>query len=427
MRITYDELNAMQKWPLEDKMEHAVAAILAGVNASKHQMAIAFSGGKDSTVLWWLFREYFPGVRPYVIFGNTGVEYPESLHFAQKLGKEWGGVQFFEARPAKLEKDCLKYQAQREVLTWLEREGEVWRVLQEDGKLKTTDALERAAPAWMMEDFELRGLVWRAGTVMDYWYCIDQYGFPILGKAKCKLDAKRINIDCFLKYSSSISESAVLLDYYKLLRHVKISQHCCKLLKKDPSEKLQAQLDVDVVFKGLMAAESRSRMLSYCTRGTLFESHRDHLGDDPFYHCNPLAIWTDADIWACIHEYGIPYSPLYDIGYRDSKGVEHKIQRNGCFGCATGIGFADNQLAMLRRTHPKLWALVMRRGMGDQLRALRLARANGQMSLMDFYSTEELMEVRPCAFDSVDRVILMDDTIAEYDAEDAEEMELAPE
>jgi len=418
VKVTYDELNAMQKWPLNDKITHAVVAIGEGIAASKHHMAIAFSGGKDSTVLWWLFRRFFPDITPYIIFGNTGVEYPESLQFARKLGKEWGGNLFYEARPERLEKDGLKYEAQREVLAWLAQAGRLGEVLQDDGKLKTTETLERMATLEMMEDFARRRLIWRKGTTMDYWYCIDQYGFPILGKSKCKLDAKRINIDCFLTYSSSISENPELLEYYKLLKQVKISQHCCKLLKKDPSEKLQAELDVDVIYKGLMAAESRSRMLSYCTRGTLFESHRDHLGSDSFYHCNPLAIWTDDDIWACIHENNIPYGPLYDMGYADSKGVWHNIERNGCFGCATGIGFADNQLAMLRRTHPRLWTLVMRRGMGDQLRALRIARANGQMSMMDAYTTEELMGVRPCAFDSVDRVILRDDTIKEYDAEE---------
>lgn len=418
--VRFDDLAAMQKWPLSQKMDHAVLAIAEGINASKHQMAIAFSGGKDSTVLWWLIRKFFPDVHPYIIFGNTGVEYPESLRFARELGRAWGGDRFFEARPAKLEKDCLKYQAQCEVLDWLARSGRVREVLQADGKLKTTEALERMATPEMMEDFAQRRLIWRKGTTMDYWYCVDQYGFPILGKSKCKLDAKRINIDCFLRYSRSASESEELLNYYKLLRPVKISQHCCKLLKKDPSERVQAALDVDVIFKGLMAAESRSRMLSYCTRGSLIEARRDHLGDDPFWHCNPLAIWTDADIWECIHAYGIPYSPLYDMGYTDNQGVEHKIQRNGCFGCATGIAFADNQLAMLRRTHPALWALVMQRGMGDQLRNLRIARANGQLTLLDAYTTEELMEIRPCAFDSVDRLILRDDTMEEYDAEETE-------
>ncbi|WP_146009207.1 hypothetical protein [Beduinella massiliensis] len=63
-------------------------------------------------------------------------------------------------------------------------------------------------------------------------------------------------------------------------------------------------------------------------------------------------------------------------------------------------------------------ALVMRSGMGDPLRALRMERANGQMSLLDVYTTEELMEIRPCAFDSVDKIIMSDDTISEYDSEE---------
>lgn len=418
MGLRYAELDALQALPLEAKIECAVKAIAEGFNVSKHNQAIAFSGGKDSTVLWWLIREYFPSMQPYIIFGNTGVEYPESLRFAREIGKVWGGERFIEARPAKLKKDGLKYQAQKETLEWLERKGRLCEVLQEDGKLKTTETLEGKATPEMWAEFERRNLIWRAGTTMSYWWCVDQYGFPLLGKSKSKLDARRINIDCFLRWSNSASENTELLEYYKLLKRVKISQHCCKLLKKEPSERIQAELDVDVVFKGLMAAESRTRMISYCTRGELFASHREHLPkDDPFFHCNPLGIWTDDDIWACIHKFNIPYSPLYDIGYTDSQGIEHKIARNGCWGCATGIAFADNQLAMLRRTHPRLWQTVMRAGMGDQLRELRMERANGQVSLLDVYTTEELMEIRPCAFDSVDKIIMSDDTIDEYDSE----------
>jgi len=57
---------------------------------------------------------------------------------------------------------------------------------------------------------------------------------------------------------------------------VKFSQACCDILKKEPSERLQVELDVDVIFKGLMAAESRPRQTNFVTRGYLFESHRDH-------------------------------------------------------------------------------------------------------------------------------------------------------
>jgi 3'-phosphoadenosine 5'-phosphosulfate sulfotransferase (PAPS reductase)/FAD synthetase len=415
--MTFKALEEEQKKPLAYKVGKAAEAIERGLSLSKHQVAIAFSGGKDSTVLWHIIRTLFPEAKPWIIFGNTGVEYPESLKFARKLGREWGEGRFVEARPAKTDKEGLKYQAQCEVKEWLISEGRILEVLKDDGKLKSTDAMERAATPEMWDDFRQRKLVWPAGTTMGYFWCADQYGFPILGKAACKLDARRINIDCFLQFSKSDSEKPELLEYYSLLRYVKISQHCCHILKKEPSEREQARLDVDVIFKGLMASESRARRTNFCTRGYVFESHRDHLGEDSFYHVNPLQIWTDDDIWEYTELNRVRQSELYDMGYTDSNGTEHMIQRNGCWGCATGIMFVDNQMAMLRRTHPGLWQAVMKAGMAEQLQTLRQYKSNGAISIFDvMHSTEELMEVRPCVFDSISKLILQDDSFVEYDA-----------
>jgi len=33
------------------------------------------------------------------------------------------------------------------------------------------------------------------------------------------------------------------------------------------------------------------------------------------YKYNPLAFWTEEDLWARIHERGLPYHPLHDQGY----------------------------------------------------------------------------------------------------------------
>ena len=417
--MKYVDLPKYQAWPLDKKIERAVEWIGKGFAVSKHSQAIAFSGGKDSTVLAHLILTHFPERKPYCIFGNTGVEYPESLQFARRFGCEYFGERFHEARPARLDRDGLKYQAQRETLEWLEHTNGLKNVLKPDGKLKSTAALEDAATPDMWADFRQRNLVWRKGTTMSYWWCVDQFGFPILGKSKCKLDAHRINIDCFLKYSQSSSEMGELLEYYDLLRQVKISQHCCKLLKKEPSERVQAKLDVDVIFKGLMAAESRSRMISFCTRGELFAGrHRDHLPDeDPFWHCNPLGIWTDDDIWEYIRRYNVPYSSLYERTWKDRDGNIKKVKRNGCFGCATGIAFADNQMAVLRQIEPRIWDRLMRSGMAEQIQNLRIARANGQLSIMDLYDANSLLDIRPCVFDSVDELILTDNMPTEYDAE----------
>ncbi|GHS85578.1 hypothetical protein AGMMS49957_01930 [Synergistales bacterium] len=405
MYMKFTDLAAEQKRPLSYKIESAANAIRAGFEKSVSQTSLAFSGGKDSTVLWHLIRRFAPkqAERIAVIFGNTGVEFPESLKFARELGRQWGGHNFYEAVPERLTRDELKYPAQKMVLEYLVESGNIGAVLKPDGKLKTTQTLERACPPEMWRKFEEAKLVWKKGTPKSYWWCVDQYGYPILGKSASKLKARRINIDCFLRFSATKSDKADLSEYYDMLRDVKISQACCGILKKEPSERLQEELGVDVIFKGLMASESRSRKINFCTRGYLFESKRKYL-DTPFYHCNPLSIWTDEDIWEYIRQENVPYSPLYDLTYTDSKGKECKIKRNGCIGCFTDFGRKNSHMFVMRQTHPDKWKAVMKYGMATELKNMRgLVKKYRRESVLDGVSNTEQMDWaidnRPCAFD----------------------------
>lgn len=424
--MTYNALNAEQSKPLDYKIERACDAIRRGFDVSKHACALAFSGGKDSTVLWDLIRRYFPeqAAHLHIIYGNTGVEYPESLQFARKIGKEWGGERFHEAKPLPLEHDGLKYEAQCEVLRRLVDQGRLDEILKPDGKLKRTTILDELCSPDMWEDFQRRNLIWKKGTPKSYFWCVDQYGWPLLGKAFSKLKAHRINIDCFLKYSQSKSKKPELAAYYDILRSVKISQACCDILKKEPSEYLQVELDVDVIFKGLMAAESRTRQTNFCTRGYLFESHRDHLpAGDSFWHCNPISIWTDDDIWAYIRRFDVPYSPLYDMGWTDGQGTFHSIPRNGCMACGTDLLFPNNHLATLRQTHPLAWKVFMKRGLAREIQNLQLKKRNGQFTILDLtYDVDFLVDHRPCAFDRIDQVVLSELTgdpgATDYDPEE---------
>lgn len=424
--MTFNQLAAEQEKPLDYKIEKAVEAINRAFAVSKHTQAIAFSGGKDSTVLWDLIRRFFPNEAQnvHIIYGNTGVEYPQSLQFARKIGKEWGGNRFHETTPLPLEKDGLKYEAQCEVLKYLVEHNRLCEILTHEGKLKRTDILDDLCPPEMMEDFRRRKLIWKKGTAKSYFWCIDQYGYPLLGKAFSKLKAHRINIDCFLEYSKSKSEKPELLAYYDILREVKISQACCDILKKEPSEKMQADLDVDVIFKGLMAAESRTRATNFMTRGYLFESSREHLPEgDSFWHCNPISIWTDDDIWEYICQFDVPYSPLYDVVWVDEKGDIHKIPRNGCMPCGTDLLYPNNHLATLRRTHPTSWKVFMKKGLASEIQKLQRAKRNGQFSVMDFIGDADyLIENRPCAFDRIDTLVMdelsNDINAIEYDPEE---------
>lgn len=398
--MKWKDLEIEQKKSLFYKIEVAKQVIKEALFVATNP-AVAFSGGKDSTVLLHLVRQIKPGI--IVIYGNTGVEFPECVSFARKLAIDLR-LNFHETQLLKTDKPGYKYVGQQLIWQRLIDDHRINDVLKPDGKLKSTDALEMACPPNLAMELKRQRLIWKEGTRKTFSWCTDQYGWPLMGKAWSRLMAHRINIDTFLRFSKSESEDESLLRYYDILRQVKISQACCGILKKEPSEAIQKALGVDLIFKGLMASESRNRAKNFLSRGYLFEGKKQDYLTGPFFHCQPLAIWTDTDIWAYIHRFNVPYASLYDISYTASDGSVQKIKRNGCMGCATDILFPNNHMSALRKTHPKAWLSFMRQGMAEEIRKLQLAFRNGQMGLFDLFSATELMEMQPCIFDDLDGV-----------------------
>jgi len=430
---SFKEVNKlMNGLPLEVKEQIAVAIIKRALSLCRHKAAIAFSGGKDSEVVADLIERNFPEEfkRVHCIFGNTGIEFPESLKFARRYGQEHFGERFHETELSELEEDELRYDCARQVIAELEEENALDEILKPDGKLKGQKALIAAA---LKRGYDLNhNNCYFAGQKKTFAYCVEQYGAPLLGKAASKLDAHRINIECFLKYSQSLTQKDELKEYYGILRQCKFSQHCCKLLKKEPSERKQAEIGVDMIFKGLMASESHSRLTSFATRGHIFASSRPHIKDGAFYHVNPLGLWTDEDVWAYIHKYNLEYSPLYDIEYIAEDGTKQHIKRNGCIMCGTDIQFKDNHLSILRQTHPKAWECCMEHfGYRDEL--YKLFRLKQNVNILESFTeqgvsalmirrwggTKALLEDRPCAFDEFGELVDLTGTglDSEYDAE----------
>lgn len=411
-KYSFKEIIEAQKRPLEEKISLSVEVLRKAYKLSRHNVAIAFSGGKDSTVVADLIERFLPEEfsRTFCIFGNTGVEFPESLKFARSYGNNHFGVRFKETKPLELQEPELRYNFAREIVNQLEKENALDEVLKSDGKLKSQKALINAAKrrGYVLD----RSNCFKVGTKMTFAYCLEQYGAPLLGKSASKLDAHRINIECFLKYSDTASEKDELKEYYDTLRECKYSQHCCTLLKKKPSEKIQAELDCDVIIKGLMAAESHTRMVNVATRGHIFASSRPHIKDGAFYHVSPIAMWTDDDIWDYIHKYAVEYSSLYDITYTDKDGEEKHIKRNVCMFCGTDIQFKDNHLSVLRQTHPKAYRVCMEQyGYKHELNKLFDLKKNpnilaattdlGRTARMIAVAGEQqtLLDIRPCAYD----------------------------
>jgi 3'-phosphoadenosine 5'-phosphosulfate sulfotransferase (PAPS reductase)/FAD synthetase len=386
----YSELQEMQSWQLDKKIDKAQEIIRETFKQGK-KIALAFSGGKDSTYLWWLIRKTCPEEAKdmIIIFGNTGVEYAESLRFARKLGKEWGGQNFYETELDRIKVPRLKYEAQKEVWALIEECGDVARYLNKKGRLLSTDKLNEAVTPEMWEDFRRRKLVWEIGTQVSFWFIAEQYGFPILGKDATKLDAPRININVFLKYSTE--ESKGNEDYYAMLRKfpdMRISHSCCVFIKERPSQRLQKKLGCDTLFRGLMASESRRRTFTFLDYGFLFKTA------DNYLYSNPLSIFTDDDIWAGIRQDDVPYAPLYDLVDEDDNKL---FERNGCYVCGTGLAYKGNNIEILRKHYPQKWRGLMNYGMAREMKTFACAISDDiKLNILEH---DWLLDMRPCAFD----------------------------
>ena len=80
-KTTKVALKVKMAWPLWLKVRHAKARIRAFYEAQKGAVYVAFSGGKDSTVLLHLVRSLYPDVK--AVFCNTTNEYGEILQFVK--------------------------------------------------------------------------------------------------------------------------------------------------------------------------------------------------------------------------------------------------------------------------------------------------------------------------------------------------------
>lgn len=80
--ISQAELERRYKWPLDRKIEETKKRIVEWYEAFGGLVYVAFSGGRDSTVLLNIVRSLYPDVP--AVFNNTGLEFPEIVQFVKR-------------------------------------------------------------------------------------------------------------------------------------------------------------------------------------------------------------------------------------------------------------------------------------------------------------------------------------------------------
>ncbi len=102
---------------------------------------------------------------------------------------------------------------------------------------------------------------------------------------------------------------------------------CTSYLKLEQLKKLHG-----VIVDGMRKYESLRRMHAPSTR---------RIGNLRTVY--PIFNWLSLDVWLYIHYHGLPYNPLYDMGY----------ERLGCYICPSML---NAEFHILRKTHPELYA-----------------------------------------------------------------------
>jgi phosphoadenosine phosphosulfate reductase len=87
--------------------------------------------------------------------------------------------------------------------------------------------------------------------------------------------------------------------------NVELRKRCCEIRKVEPLRRALA---------GKRAWITGQRREHAASRAALAESEFDL--DNGLHKFNPLAAWSEADVWQYVRTHQVPYNRLYDQGYR---------------------------------------------------------------------------------------------------------------
>jgi len=101
----FTQFDFYRKLPYEAKLEKSSEVIKRNLEEFKGRIAVSCSFGKDSVVMLHLALRFDP--RVLVVFQNTGVEFPETLAFKDRLKEEWD-LNLVELKPVKTFWQCVR-------------------------------------------------------------------------------------------------------------------------------------------------------------------------------------------------------------------------------------------------------------------------------------------------------------------------------
>ena len=273
--MNINELKTMQNYPLELKIMKTEQRIIEWVSEyGIDGVYVAFSGGKDSTVLLHIVRSLYPNIEG--VFANTGNEFPEIIQFVRK----------------------------QKNIKWVKPRKSFARVIKEEGYPVISKKTSR-----MIHDCQNptdKNEKSRRLYLSDY--TLDKEG----------------NLTTIKNNSFKIAQK----HRYLIDAPFKISNKCCDYLKKYPMQDYEKQTGKKAII-GTQANESKMRESAYLQTGcNNFKGGKSQ----------PLGFWTEQDILEYIVKFNIEIASIYGEVKIDSEGKYYTTgeSRTGCVACGYG-------------------------------------------------------------------------------------------
>lgn len=299
---TITDLKQMQSLPLESKIIMTIKRINVWIDTyGVDGVYIAFSGGKDSTVLLDIIRNKMNYEDIPAVFVDTGLEYPEVREHVKKFDN----------------------------IIWLKPEMNFKEVISVYGYPIISKEVAQALHDVRVQSE--KNIIEKRNTSM--WH-------------RCFNPESEHNI----KYPSF---SRVKYDFLNDAPF-KVSHRCCDIMKKKPSKKYEKETGRKPII-GMMACESRLRQTQWLKDGcNAFNSKRPT--------SKPLSFWTEQDILEYILKYNISIPSVYgSIIEKDKRLKTTGCDRTGCMFCMFGCSSSNwNSLSRMKETHPKQYEWIMK-------------------------------------------------------------------
>lgn len=304
------ELKYMQSLPLEQKIEMTAERIDGWYEHFDGNVAVSFSGGKDSTVLLDIARNHWRGHKDIeAVYVDTGLEYPEIRQFV----KSFDNVTIL--RP----------------------------------KMRFDEVIKKYGYPIISKEVSR---------------CV-QYG----KKARAE---NRVNTD-LLKLQGKFTFQNGEKSIYNKEKWVKLmdidfncSAECCTFMKKSPTHKYSKKNSV-YFMTAEMACESRLR-----TQQWLFNGCNGFDLEIP--KSTPMAFWTEQDVLEYIYKNNLPIAEPYGeviltecqltFDGEQCKYATTGCDRTGCMFCGFGAHLEKGETRFQRdkKTHPKQYDYYMNGG-----------------------------------------------------------------